>query len=36
MHVGYKYVFKNKLRLDGTIEKYKVRLVVLEREKILF
>jgi hypothetical protein len=25
--VGYKWVFKKKLRLDGTIEKYKARLV---------
>ena len=25
--VGCKWVFKKKLRLDGTIEKYKVRLV---------
>jgi hypothetical protein len=26
--VGYKWVFKKKLRPDGTIEKYKARLVV--------
>ena len=26
-HVGCKWVFKKKLRLDGTIEKYKTRLV---------
>jgi hypothetical protein len=26
-HVGYKWVFKKKLRPDGTIDKYKTRLV---------
>jgi hypothetical protein len=27
-HVGYKWVFKKKLRPNGTIDKYKTRLVV--------
>jgi hypothetical protein len=26
-HMGCKWVFKKKLRLDGTIDKYKARLV---------
>jgi len=31
--VGYKWVFKKKLKPDGTIDKYKARLVVIPRRK---
>ena len=26
--LGYKWIFKNKIKLDGTIDKYKARLVI--------